>query len=48
MKALNRRVLLVAGFAFIALFMVNLVVTLLTVHAAGQTNEHVQLILKYP
>jgi hypothetical protein len=42
MKALKGKVLLVTGFALIALLMVNLVVTLQTVQAAGETKEYVQ------
>ena len=42
MKALKGKVQLVAGFALIALLMVNLVVTLQTVQAAGETKEYVQ------
>jgi len=43
MKVLKRKGLLVTGCALMALLMVNLVVTLQTVQAAGETKEYVQL-----
>lgn len=42
MKALKRKSLLVTGFALIALLMVNLLVMVQTVQAAGETKEYVQ------
>ena len=43
MEALKRKNLLVSGVMVAALLMINLVVTIQTVQAAGEAKQHVQL-----
>ena len=48
MRVVKRKGLIVTCFALIALLMVNLVVTLQTIQAAGETKEYIQFNAEIP